>query len=142
MDFKEKTDIRREYNELLETKLPIYERDLSVATQEFNEAKRKMGNCQELVNATLTEARALATEVKRGIVEMHLDDLFTYRLPYKGRYYYYTFIDKALRLCAIRDIPDHEKQEIWNAMASNDQFIDDNYPRQNEQVAAYQGQEK
>lgn len=127
MDQKEKIELRREYNELLENKLPIYEKELSQVTQEFNEAKKKVSNATEMVNATITEARSLAYEVKRGLVEIKLDDMFTSRIPYRGRYYFFTYMDKQLKLCAIRDIPEHEKTDIWNAMASNDEAIDTNF---------------
>jgi hypothetical protein len=137
MDQREKIDIRKEYNELLENKLPIYEKELSQVTQEFNEAKKKVTNSTEMVNATITEARSLAGEVKRGLVEMRLDDLFTSRLPYHGRYYYFTYMDKQLKLCAIKDIPEHEKGEIWNAMAQNEEMIDTNFA--NAETAAQKG---
>lgn len=127
MDQREKVDIRKEYNELLENKLPIYEKELSQVTQEFNEAKRKVANSTEMVNATITEAKSLASEVKRGLVEIKLDDLYTSRVPYRGRYYFFTYMDKQLKLCAIRDIPEHEKGEIWNAMAQNEEFVDTNF---------------
>ena len=66
----------------------------------------------------------LAAEVKRGLVDIRLDELFTYRVTYKGRYYYYTYMDKQLKLCLIRDIPEFEKSELWNSMAQNEEFID------------------
>jgi uncharacterized glyoxalase superfamily protein PhnB len=142
MDNKEKVEIRKEYNELLENKLPIYERELSVATSAFNEAKTTRDNAQEMVNATVSEAKALAKEVKRGLVDMRLDELFTARIPYKGRYYFFTYMDKQLKLCAIRDIPEHEKTNIWNAMAKNDEFIDANFPKELEQITAQTGAEE
>lgn len=80
-----------------------------------------------MVNSTITEARALAKEAKRGLVDMKLDDMFTTRIPYRGRYYFFTWIDKQLKLCSIRDIPEHEKTEIWNVMAANEEFIDSNF---------------
>jgi len=83
-----------------------------------------MTDCQELVNATVTQVKSLAYTVKRGLIDMRLDDLFTSRIPYKGRYYFFTYIDGQLRLCAIRDIPEEEKSEIWNVMAANEEFID------------------
>ena len=55
------------------------------------------------------------------------DENYTYRIPYRGRYYFYTYIDGSLRLCGLGDIPATEKQEIFNAMANNDNFIDDNF---------------
>lgn len=127
MDQREKADIRREYNDLLENILPTREKDLSAATVEFNHAKKVMADAQELVNATVTQVKSLAVEVKRGLVDMKLDDLFTSRVAYKGRYYFFTYIDKQLKLCAVRDIPEHEKTEIWNAMAANEEFIDTNF---------------
>jgi hypothetical protein len=127
MDAKEKTEIRREYNDLLENILPSREKELSAATIEFNAAKKKQGECQELVNATVTEVKSLAMEVKRGLVDIKLDDMHTSRIPYRGRYYFFTYMDKQLKLCAIRDIPEHEKGEIWNAMAANEEFIDNHF---------------
>ena len=140
MDHKEKTELRREYNELLENDLPKFEKELSAATSAFNEAKRIKDNCQEMVNATMNEARSLALEVRRGTIEIRLDDLFTYRLPYRGRYYYYTYIDKQLKLCAIRDIPDYEKNDIYNAMSQNDKMVDDNFSKKNEEITTQAGQ--
>lgn len=142
MDHKEKTEIRKEYNELLENDLPKFERELSTAMSEFNEAKRKKDDCQEMVNATMNEARGLALEVKRGTVEIRLDDLFTYRLPYKGRYYYYTYMDKQLKLCAIRDIPEYEKNDIFNAMSQNDKMVDDNFNHKDDETEKQKGKEK
>lgn len=127
MDQKEKQEIRKEYTEILENKLPVYEKEMSIAAAEFSDAKKKLADASEMVSATISEAKSLAKEVKRGLVDMRLDDLFTSRIPYKGRYYFFTYMDKQLKLCAIRDIPESEKGEIWNSMAKNDEFIDDNY---------------
>jgi len=127
MDQREKQDIRKEYTEILENKLPVYEREMSIAAAEFSDAKKKLSDATEMVSATISEAKSLAKEVKRGLVDIRLDDLFTSRIPYKGRYYFFTYIDKQLELCAIRDIPEHEKGEIWNSMAKNDEFIDNNF---------------
>lgn len=124
MDFKEKTEIRNEYNDVLENKLPVYEKELSIAKSKFEEAKKKLAEATEMVSATMTEAKLLAYEVKRGLKELKLDDKYTVRIAYKSRYYYYTWIDKELRLCLIREIPEHEKTEIWNAMSKNEDFFD------------------
>lgn len=127
MDFKEKTEIRQEYNDILENRLPIYEKELSAANQKLAEAKRVVANAQEMVNAATTEAKSLAIEVKRGVKDIKLDDNYTSRIAYRGRYYFYTYIDGKLQLCAIKDIPESEKSEIWNQMAGNETFIDDNF---------------
>ncbi len=131
MDFKEKTELRTEYNDVLENELPIYEKELSVATQNFTEAKKELAEATEMVSATTVKAKSLAAEVKRGLKEMSLDELFTYRIAYKGRYYFYTYIDKKIVLCRISDIPEFEKGELFNAMAENEHFIDANINPEN-----------
>ena len=127
MDIKEKTELRKEYSDVLENLLPAREMELIIATQEHNTAKDHMTDCKEVVNATITQVKSLATEVKRGLVDMSLDPLFTWRIPYRGRYYFYTYMDKQIKLCAIRDIPEYEKGDIWNAMATNDEIIETNF---------------
>lgn len=127
MDNFEKNEIRKEYNDILENITPTREKELSKATLEFNEAKRNLDIAKENVNAAINRVKALAIEVKRGTKEIKLDELFTSRVAYRGRYYFYTFIDGSLRLCDIRDIPESEKSEIWNQMAGNEQFIDDHF---------------
>ena len=124
MDNKEKSDLRREYSDILENILPVHAKDLSRAENELAEAKKRQKAAEELYNGTVTQAKQLASEVKRGLVELRLDELYTYRVTYKGRYYYYTYIDKQLKLCLIRDIPEFEKTELWNSMAQNEEYID------------------
>jgi len=134
MDMKEKIELRTEYNDVLENQLPIEEKDLSKALHEMEDAKRNVKNCQESVNAAMTKVKSLAVEVKHGVKEMKLDDIYTHRIAYRGRYYFYTWIDKMLRLCAFYDIPESEKGEIWNQMAPNERFIDDNFGNEDESV--------
>lgn len=124
MDNKEKNDLRREYSDILENILPVHAKDLSRTENQLAEAKKMQKAAEELYNGTVTSAKQLAAEVKRGLVDIRLDELFTYRVTYKGRYYYYTYMDKQLKLCLIRDIPEFEKSELWNSMAQNEEFID------------------
>jgi hypothetical protein len=124
MDSREKIDIRQEYTDILENLLPAYEKELSSAEQQLSDAKKKQKSAEEMYNATLSHAKQLAYEVKRGLREMNLDEKYTSRIAYKGRYYFFTYVDLKLKLCLIRDIPEHEKTEIWNQMSGNETFID------------------
>ena len=74
MDFVEKAEIRKEYQELLETKIPILEKELAKAKAELDAAKKSFADAIEYVSATTNEAKALALEVKRGIKEIELDE--------------------------------------------------------------------
>lgn len=123
MDMIEKNDIRHRYNDLLENILPHLESLHSEAAKIFREAKEEEKMASERVNATVSEAKILAKDVKRGLKDMRVDDIYTHRVPFKGRYYFYTYIDKQLKLCRISDIPDHEKNEIWNVMTANEEAL-------------------
>lgn len=127
MDSKEKRELREEYQEILEVKLPLVEKELSKASQEYEEAKKKKNNANELVSASVQEAKALANEVKRGVKEINLDDKNTWRVPFEGKYYFYTYIDKQLKLCKVKDIPDYEKSDMYNAQSNNDEFFNNNF---------------
>lgn len=127
MDHVEKIELRKEYSDLLENKLPILERDLMKASSVFEQAKKDLADAKEYVNATTNEAKALAVEVKRGTKEISLDDMFTWRVPFEGRYYFFTFIDNQIKLCKISDIPEHEKMDLYNAMNQNDEFFNANF---------------
>ena len=124
MDAVEKEMKRTEYRNTLEDILPVFEKDLLLADNQLTEAKKKAKDALEAYNVTMNHAKQLAYEVKKGTKEMELDEKYTYRVPYKGRYYFYTWIDSELRLCKILDIPEWEKADLWNAMAGNEAFIE------------------
>lgn len=132
MDNFEKTELRKEYQDMLELKMPLLERELMKATAAYEEAKKNLADTKELVSATTNEVKALAMEVKRGVKVMDLDEQFTWRIPFAGKFYFYTWIDKVLKLCKINDIMEHEKQELFNASYQNEEFFNANFPLENE----------
>jgi hypothetical protein len=132
MDNFEKQELRKDYQELLELKYPLVSKELDEANANFEKAKKIQKDCVEMVNATLSEVKALANEVKNGLRNITLDDLYTFRVPYKSKYYYFTWIDKALKLCKIAEIPDYEKTEIFNALGKNEEFFEINFGQKSE----------
>ena len=127
LDNKEKAELRSEYQGILENILPEYEKALSNAENELTAAKKRQKDALDAYNTMINNARKLASKVKKGLQEINLDDKYTSRIAYKGRYYFFTYMDKELKLCKIKDIPEHEKTEIWNAMAGNEEYIDNNF---------------
>jgi len=125
MDFVEKTELRKEYSDILENKIPLVERDLSKAMIAFEELKDKLKDAKEFYNATLNESKSIATEVKRGVKEINLDDQFTWRVAFDNRYFFFTYIDKQIKLCKVQEIPEHEKMDLFNAMHRNDVFFNE-----------------
>jgi hypothetical protein len=127
MDGYEKKQTREDYQDVLENLVPVYEKELSAAENNLLNAKACLKNAQEAYDFTIGRAKNLAAEAKRGLKDMILDEKYTSRIAYQGRYYFYTYTDGQLKLCLIREIPESEKSEIWNQMAGNEEFIDREY---------------
>jgi hypothetical protein len=123
MDNTEKRNLREEYIELLEVKLPLQEKDLLKAMQNFENAKKALADAKEYVSATTNEIKAIAQDVKRGTCEMQLNEECTYRVPCNDLYYYYTFVSNQLKLCKIQEIPAFERGEMFNTQTKNEEFL-------------------
>ncbi len=136
MDNFEKGEIRSRYSNILEDILPEHERVLREKKQELSQAKEAEKQAQENFNAYENQAHALAKEVKRGLKEVELPDVSTFRIPLKEHYYFYTFINNELKLCAVREIPAHEKNEIFNSAKTNEELFT------NGEIKAQEGQEE
>lgn len=124
MDNFEKSELRKKYNTILEERLPLLEQDAREASEKYNQAKAKKEEAIGMVNAFTTEAKLIAQEVKRGLVEMRLDEQFTWKIPYKGRYYWYTFIDFKVVLVKITDMTTTEKTELFSQGKINEDVIE------------------
>lgn len=125
MDDLEKNTLRRDYSELLEDLLPVLGKEISQAENTLTDAKRKLKSAEESYNSAVDRAKNMAAEAKRGLRAIDLEAKDTFQVPYKGKYYYFTWIGKEVKLCHVADIPDYEKGDLFNQMAGNEQFIDD-----------------
>ena len=130
LDNFEKSEIRKEYQEILESKLPYIEKDLQKANYEFTLAKENLKKCQENLNATQNEVKALAIEVKKGIREMTFDEIHTWKIPYQNQFHIVTFIQNELKVYKIVDITETEKSELFSSSEKNEIFINDNFTKE------------
>lgn len=124
MDEYEKEQIRYNCMDLLENKLPSLRKDVDLANETFLKAKKELKEAEERVSATLSQLNKMIDKVKHGFKDMDLDSKFTYRFPLNGKYYFFTWIDKIFRLCKIKDIPEYEKEDLFNAMSVNKEFFE------------------
>jgi hypothetical protein len=127
MDAYEKRETRETYQDVMENLVPIYEKELSAANIALANAKATLKHAEEAYDFVITRAKNLAAEAKRGLKDLICEEMNTSRIAYKGRYYFFTYIDGQLKLCLIREIPESEKSEIWNQMSANEEFIDREY---------------
>lgn len=123
IDNVEKIEIRKEYQDLLENKLPFYKKDLQKAEIELKEAKDRVKELQTAVDGIQQEAESMAVQVKIGTKEINLDDLYTWRIAFNGKYFFYTFIDNQIKLAKILEIPSYEKTELFNQQENNAAFF-------------------
>lgn len=119
MDAAEINDLRSEYIEELEERLPGLEINAINATADHAAAKKFMEEQKEIVSASKTKVQMLVDEVNAGTKEMNLEQSKTFEVAYKNQYLYYTLVNGKLILCKIKDIPEFERSEIFNSTEAN-----------------------
>ena len=127
MDPTEKKNTREDYSDIMENLVPVYEKELSAAESALTNAKAVLKAAEEAYSFTIGRAKTLAAEAKRGLKDIICDEKDTWRIPYQGRFYFFTYTDGLLKLCLIREISESEKTEIWSQMAGNEEFINKEY---------------
>lgn len=119
MDEIEINDLRGMYIEELEESIPELEANLFKAQQEYNSAKEYLSTQKERVSASHTKVDMLVAEINAGVKEMSPEQSKTFEIAYKNKYLYYTLINGTLTLCKVKDIPEHERSEIFNSTEGN-----------------------
>lgn len=123
MDNTEKHRIRQSVCELNEDELPRLQKALDEAEYDLKKAKDAVKAAQEAVNSTINTLRSYGVDIKRGTRPIELDEEFTFKVSYGGKFLYYTFIDNRIKLASISDILEHEKGELYSSSEKNDEFV-------------------
>ncbi len=119
MDGYEKETMREDYMTELEENLPILELKADEKKMLFEQAKKAAKDAEDMVKMSNLKIRDLAKEVKAGIKKMNLDTKNTWRIQLDGKYYFVTYFEGELLTAKVKDIPDHEKQDLLNSMNDN-----------------------
>ncbi|WP_372483312.1 hypothetical protein AB9J70_06370 [Elizabethkingia anophelis] len=118
-------EFREEILRVAEDQLPEAKENFSQKDIEFKQAKEAKEIAGEVVGALQTKISDLAAEIKEGKTEIEVPANRTYRVPYKGKYYFYTWQDNGdCVLVKVKDVPEHEKAEIFNNTDKNNAFFD------------------
>jgi hypothetical protein len=129
LDEYEKEHIRNEYIIELEENYPLYQEQLTQKAMETELAKEAEKRTKETVAASFNKIDALSKEVKRGIAEINLDHATTYEVAFNGNYYYYTWINRELKLAKFMKIPDHEVSNLFNSSERNKSYFEQLKPK-------------
>jgi len=119
MDEYEKEKIREDYITELEEVLPVLEEKAGEKHLLAEQAKQTAKDAEDMVKMSNLKVRDLAKEVKAGVKKMELEIKNTWRIPMDGKYYFCTYHNGELLVAKVKEIPEHEKQDLLNSMNDN-----------------------
>lgn len=82
-----------------------------------------MKSFEDQCEASNLKAKDLAKQVRIGTMPLNLDQSSTWRVPLNGQYFFLTYLHGRLMVADIVDIPEHEKQDLFNSQARNEESI-------------------
>ena len=122
LDAYEKQTMRNNYAELMEGDKIKHETELVKIEAE---AKQRVKDAKERLQATLTRIDNLVKEVKAGSKEIDLPQDTTYRIAVDNHYLYYTWANGQFKLADVCLIPEWERRELFNMQDKNAQALFD-----------------
>ncbi len=116
MSTEEINNIREEYGEIAETALPELQSELAELEAKFKREKKTMEGKIASMN---TKFKDLVYLAKKGIKDFELVSDCTFRIPVLNHYLYYTWINDRFELALVQEIPNHERNDIFNSVERN-----------------------
>ena len=86
----------------------------------IKEAKAKLTAC-------LTEIDDLVSQVRIGTKKMNLKFGETFRIPVGEHYLYYTWVNDKFKLASVRQIPQWERNDVFNSSTKNTEVFKELY---------------
>lgn len=110
---------------VVEEELPEARQNLLEKEANLSIAKKEKEIAVETVGALQTKITDLANEIKGGKTTIDVASNRCYRVPYKGKYYFYAWQDNGdAVLVKVQEIPEHEKAEIFSSTNKNEEFFE------------------
>jgi hypothetical protein len=110
---------------VVENELPEARENLAQKESDLQTAKKEKETASETVGALQTKISDFALEIKAEKTSIEVPANRTYRLPHKGRYYFYVWQDNGdVSLAAVYDIPEHEKADLFSSTDKNEKFFE------------------
>ena len=124
LDEFEKESIRDEYQVLLESKKPRLSGELEAI---IAECKSRIKEAKAKLTACLTEIDDLVSQVRIGTKKMNLKFGDTFRIPVGEHYLYYTWVNDKFKLASVRQIPQWERNDVFNSSTKNTEVFKELY---------------
>lgn len=123
MDDHEIEKLRSDYSHILEHEVPEYRKELGEKALDLERAKKAAKTAEEEYNAKLSEVQRIANEVTSGVTEIRLDQEHTWEFIHNNKRFYYTYIDKELKLAAVSEISSYEEVDLISSSETNREFF-------------------
>lgn len=123
IDHVEIEALRDQYTDELENELPTIKEEFIKKIEEYERAKKNKKDAEDAVNASLNKIQQLANEVNDRTTEINLDAEHTWEVPFNGKRYYYTYIDKEIKLAKIAEISSYEADDLLTTSERNSKFF-------------------
>lgn len=123
MDNVEIEALRDMYTQELENELPLLRKELIIKEQELERAKQNAKEAKETVEASYRKITQLADEVNERTTEITLDPEHTWEVVFNNKRYYFTYINKEIKLCKVSDIPSYEAGDLLTSSDRNSKFF-------------------
>lgn len=123
IDDTEKQLLREQYVDELEENLPVYRNAYHDSVVHLEDAKKREKDSKEMVNASLNKIQQLADEVNDGRTDMELDSASTWEVVYANKKFYYTYMDGAIKLAKVEDVPSYEADDLISTSEKNSEYF-------------------
>lgn len=120
MSAEEINEIREEYGDIMESELPELRESLEALKEDYTNRKK---NLESQIGSCETKVRDLVAQAKNGLEDYPLSPDESFRIPVRGHYLYYTWVDGKAILAMVQRIPDHEHGELFNSGDINDNIL-------------------
>lgn len=118
MDDFEISAIRADYGEIAEERIPELEERFEALKAEFYASKKEF---EAKISSLHVRFKDLVYLARKGVKDYPLDTADTFRIPVAGHYLYYSWVNGCFRLASVQEIPEHERNDLFNSGETNRQ---------------------
>lgn len=118
MDDYEISAIRADYGAIAEEQMPELEERFEALKAEFYASKKEF---EAKISSLHVRFKDLVNLARKGVRDYPLETADTFRIPVAGYYLYYSWVNQCFRLASVQEIPEHERDDLFNSGETNRQ---------------------
>lgn len=124
-DKNEIEDIKNSILEILTSDIPEAKEKVLEAEDVLARAKNDKKDKEETYNSLQLETQEKGIKISKGYEEILINSTKVFRLPYKGKYYHYVYLDNGkVVLASITQMTEEEKEDLFSSSGKNEKYLD------------------